>query len=131
MARRLAAVSKLRLRATFEWRVSGERAHILPLSYRLFPAPKTTLGLIETKHAIIPGGGKRGERLLQAFARLQAAPSASRVSSARVAPELIFTAAIFDAAYAHSVGIVGNAVDDAFGRATEIARKILKMKAEL
>ena len=129
MARRLAAASRLRLRATFEWRVSGdERASIFATFISTFSSAKNDARprrnetrdhtrrrqarrAFASSFCVFAGGTQRLARL---------------VGSSR-AKELIFTAATFDATYAHSIGLVGEIVDDdAYERAVEIARRILK-----
>ena len=75
------------------------------------------MGLVETKHAIIPGAG--GTQRL------------SRVVSPRLAKELIFTARVFTGAEAKKMGIVNHSVaqnetkDSAFQKAMELAEEIL------
>ncbi|XP_033100486.1 methylglutaconyl-CoA hydratase, mitochondrial-like [Anneissia japonica] len=78
---------------------------------------KTQLGLVETRLAIIPGGGGT-----QRLARL--------VGSA-LAKELIFTARVFNGAEAARMGIVNHAVEQdesneaAYKKALDIAREII------
>lgn len=75
-------------------------------------APRSKLGLVETKHAIIPGAG--GSQRLP------------RLVGPSLAKELIFTAKILSGAEAKSLGIANHCVEDPYDLAKEIGREVLK-----
>ncbi|KAK3585870.1 hypothetical protein CHS0354_038402 [Potamilus streckersoni] len=80
-------------------------------------ASKAKLGLVETKLAIIPGGG--GTQRL------------TRIVGPSIAKELIFTARIIDGSEAHRIGLVNHVVeqndkdDAAYLRALKLAEEIV------
>ncbi|CAD6192783.1 unnamed protein product [Caenorhabditis auriculariae] len=72
---------------------------------------KSTLGLVETKWALLPGAGGS-----QRLARL--------IGPAK-AKELIFTARMFDGDAAERLGVVNHVAEDAFEKSLQIAREII------